>query len=261
MSKTYVVVSDTQIPYQDRKAVRSLIDFIGDYQPDEVVSIGDLMDFPQPSRWNKDTRGEFEGSIFDDCDYAKRTFLDPLRDVYDGPIGVLEGNHDLRPREYLAKYAPALAASRQFDFDVLLDFDGYGINVLPEFHEFTPGWLMTHGHRGQISLSRIAGNTALNAAKRFGKSVIMGHTHRAGIGHHSEGYGGKISRQLTGVEVGNLMDMRRAQYLKGGTANWQQAFGLIKVDGRHVQADVVMVHNGRFTVEGVVYGDAGRAAA
>jgi Calcineurin-like phosphoesterase len=253
LSKTAVVISDTQIPFEDRKAVKALISFIGTFQPDEVVQIGDLMDFPQPSRWSKDSRAEFEGSVYDDCDYAKRTFLEPLRAVYDGPIGVLEGNHDERPRVYLEKYAPALAATNAFDFDQLLDFDGFGITVLPEFYELAPAWIATHGHRGGIALSRIAGNTALNAAKRIGKSVIMGHTHRAGKGHHSEGYGGIITRQLTGVEVGNLMDMRRAQYLKGGTANWQQAFGVVRVDGKHVQADVIEVRSGRFMVDGVSY--------
>lgn len=260
MSKTYVVVSDTQLPYEDRRAVRSVIEFIGDYQPDEVVQIGDLADFPQPSRWSKDSRAEFEGSVYEDCDYIRRKFLEPLRAVYSGPVGVLEGNHDERPRVYLEKYAPALAGTRQFDFDQLLDFDGFGIEVLPEFYDFAPGWTMTHGHRGGIALNRIAGNTALNAAKKFGKSVIMGHTHRLGKLHHSEGYGGNITRQLTGIEVGNLMDMRRAQYLKGGTANWQQGIAIVRVDGKHVQADTIEIHGGRFTVDGQSYGG-GRAAA
>lgn len=250
MSKTYVVISDTQIPYEDRKALNAVIRFIGEFQPDEVVQIGDLMDYPQPSRWNKDTRGEFEGSVYEDSDYAKRRFLEPLRAVYDGPVGVLEGNHDERPRVYLEKYAPALAGSRAFHFDQLLDFDGFGIDVLPEFYEFAPGWMMTHGHRGGIRLSPIAGNTALNAAKRFGRSVIMGHTHRAGKGHHTLGYGGRVLSQVTGVEVGNLMDMRRATYLRGGTANWQQGFGIVRVDSKHVQADVIEIRNGSFVVEG-----------
>lgn len=251
-TRSLVVVSDTQLPFEDRKAVRSVVRFIGDFQPDEVIHIGDLMDFPQPSRWSKDTRAEFEGSVFDDAEYAKRAFLEPLRRVYDGPIGVHEGNHDERPRVYLAKYSPALAESRAFDFGELLDFDGFGIRVLPEFYEFAPDWVSTHGHRGGLSLSHIAGNTALNAAKKFGKSVVMGHTHRAGKGHHTTGYGGQ-THTLTGVEVGNLMDMRKAQYLKGGTANWQQGFGVIRVDGKTVQADVVEIRGGKFIVGDVTY--------
>jgi predicted phosphodiesterase len=263
LSTTKVVISDTQIPYEDGKAVRSLLHYISDSRPDEVVHIGDLMDFPQPSRWNKDTRGEFEGSVYEDCEYAKRHFLGPLRAVYDGPVKVHEGNHDERPRVYADKYSPALTGhpDRPFDFGNLLDFKAFEIEVLPDFYDVAPGWLTTHGHRGGISLNRIPGNTALNAAKKFGKSVIMGHTHRMGKLGHSEGYGGTITRQLWGVEVGNLMDMRRAQYLRGGTANWQQGFAVVRVDGKHVQVDPIEIRGGRFIVDGVTYGAAGRAAA
>ncbi|ACU41803.1 metallophosphoesterase [Mycobacterium phage Morrow] len=250
MSKRIVIVSDTQIPYEDRRAVRAVLRFIGDYQPDQVIHIGDLMDFPQPSRWNKDTRGEFEGSVFTDAEKAKLRFLAPLRTIYVGPVGVHEGNHDERPRTYLSKYAPALAESKAFHLETLLDFDGFGIDLLPEFYKVAPGWVTTHGHRGQISLSRIAGNTALNAARKFDTSVIMGHTHRQGILSHTSGYGGISKKIVTGVEVGNLMDMRQADYLKGGTGNWQSGFGLLTIEGRHVKPEIIPITNGRFTVDG-----------
>jgi predicted phosphodiesterase len=252
-SREIVVISDTQIPYEDRKAVKALVRFIAEFQPDEVIHIGDLMDYPQPGRWSKDSRAEFEGSIFRDSEYAKRSFLGPLRESFAGPIGVLEGNHDLRPREYLAKYAPALYESKAFHFGKLLDFESMEITVLPEFYNFAPGWLALHGHRGGVSLSRISGNTALNAARKLGASVVMGHTHRAGKGHFSIGYGGTVSQQLTGMEVGNLMDMKRAQYLKGGTANWQQAFGLVRVGRKAVQADTIEIRSRQFIVDGVTY--------
>ena len=250
MTKRIVVIPDTQLPFDDRRALKSVIRFIGDFQPDEVIHIGDLMDFPQPSRWNKGTAGEFEGSVFKDCEDAKKRLLGPLRDVYSGPIGVHEGNHDERPRVYLSKYAPALGESGAFNMDVLLDFDGHGFKLLPDFNKFAPGWITTHGHKGQISLSRIAGNTALSAAAKFQTSVVMGHTHRLGIGSHTFGAGGNVAKQVTGFEVGNLMDMKKAHYLKGGTGNWQQGFGLLTVDGAHVKAESVPIHKGRFTVDG-----------
>lgn len=253
MSKRIVVISDTQLPYDDRKALKAVIGFIGDYQPDEVVHIGDLMDFPQPSRWNKGTAGEFEGSVFSDCEQAKRRFFGPLREVYDGSIGVHEGNHDERARTYLSKYAPALAESGAFDIDVLLDFDGFGVTKLPDFYDVAPGWVTTHGHRGGIRLSQIAGNTALNAAKKFGTSVVMGHTHRMGIGSYTYGVAGSSRLVVTGMEVGNLMDMKKAGYLKGGTGNWQQGFGLLTVNGQHVKPEVVPISRGSFSVDGEVW--------
>lgn len=252
-ARRIVVLSDTQMPFEDRKALKAVIEFVKEYQPDEVVHIGDVVDYPQPSRWNKGTAGEFEGSVFEDSAYTKKNLFEPLRAVYDGPVKVFEGNHDERPRVYLAKYAPALAESGAFNMEMLLDFDGFGIEKLPDFYDFAPGWTMTHGHKGKISLSRIAGNTALNAAKNFGTSVIMGHTHRLGIGRHTTGYDGKVVKTLTGMEVGNLMNMKLAGYLKGGTANWQQGFGLVYVDGNYVRAETVPITNRKFTVDGNVF--------
>lgn len=252
MTERIVCISDTQVPYDDRKALKAVIGFIGDYQPTRVIQIGDLMDFPQPSRWSAGTKAEFEGSIFQDCEQAKRRFLGPLREVYDGPFDVHEGNHDERARVYLAKNSPALAESAAFNVEKLLDFDGFGIGLLPEFHDVAPGWVSTHGHRGGIRLSPIAGNTAMGAARRFGKSVVMGHTHRLGIISETRGYGGdkKNEKIVTGMEVGNLMNMKLATYLKGGTANWQQGFGLLTVEGLHVKAETVPIIRGKFSVDG-----------
>lgn len=250
MSKRVAIISDSQMPYDDRKALKAVIRFIGDTQPDEVVHIGDLADFPQPSRWNKGTAGEFEGSVYEDCEQIKRRFLQPLREVYAGPVKIHEGNHDLRPREYLAKYAPALAESGAFNIENLLDFEGYEVELLPDFYKVAPGVVTTHGHRGGLSMSRIPGNTALNAAKKLGVSVVMGHTHRQGIGGDTIGYAGNVTRQLFGMEVGHLMNQKQAHYLKGGTGNWQMGFGMLTIDGPHTTPQIVPITKGKFTVDG-----------
>jgi predicted phosphodiesterase len=249
LTKRIVIVPDTQFPYTDWKSLNAVVKYIGATKPDEVIHIGDMMDFPGPSRWSKGTAEEFHGNMWKDIEVAKRRFLEPLRQVYDGPVGVHEGNHDERPRTYLAKYAPALGTSDAFAFGTLLDFAGFGITLLPDFYDVAPGWLTTHGHLGGIKLSPLAGNTARNAAIRFGKSLIMGHTHKAGITHHTFGYDGKV-KTLTGVEVGNLMNMKQAQYLKYATANWQTGFVTLDVDGQHVSPSFVPISGGKFVVDG-----------
>lgn len=252
MDNTYVVISDTQTPFEDTRAMKAVIRFIGEFQPSEVVHIGDVMDLPQPSRWNKDTRGEFEGSVFRDAEYTVKNLIAPLREVYAGDIGMLEGNHDLRARDYLSKYAPALSESRAFHMETLLEFEDYEIRRLPDFYKFTPGWVFTHGHLAGIRITGIAGNTAVNAAKKLGTSVVMGHTHRLGVVSHSTGLTGS-QKIVTGFEVGNLMDPKKATYLKGFAGNWQQGFGIVRVDGTHVKAEAVPIANKKFIVDGVTY--------
>lgn len=253
MSKRYLIMSDVQAPYEDRKVVRAFINFAAEYQPDEIIQIGDFMDFPSTGRWSKGAAAEFEGSVYADCEYAKRTILGPLREAYAGPIKIIEGNHDLRPREYLKKYAPALADSGAFDFDVLLDFDGFGIEKAPDFYSFAPGTVAIHGHLGGLGLAQIAGNTAARGTERFEKSIVMGHTHRLGIVSKTKGYDSIVTSQRFGFEVGNMMDMRKATYLKRATGNWQQGFGIVHVDGKHVRPEAVPIIGGKFVVDGRTY--------
>jgi predicted phosphodiesterase len=247
---SHVIISDTQIPYHDVRAVNGLIRFIHSWQPDSVTHIGDLMDYPQPSTWSRDTRKEYEGSIYVDSEIGKR-FLDSLRKGYDGPIRVIEGNHDLRPAHYLNKHAPALVGDDHFNIENLLDFDSFGIEVVRGFYDFAPGWTMTHGHLG-FTLSQIGGRTALLAAEAMGVSVIMGHTHRLGLIGKSMGREGNLTTRW-GLEVGHLMDVKKAEYImtKGGRANWQQGFGIAYVDGDNVTPIPVPMHkDGSFYVNG-----------
>lgn len=97
-----VVVSDLQIPYHDPKAVYNLIGFIKRYKPDRVVSIGDEIDLPQISRWNRGTAGEFVGTVGKDRDTTVK-ILEQLR-VND----IIRSNHTDRLFNYIASYAPGL---------------------------------------------------------------------------------------------------------------------------------------------------------
>jgi hypothetical protein len=55
------------------------------------------------------------------------------------------------------------------------------------------------------------------------------------------------------MEVGNLMNMKLAQYLKGATANWQSGFGLLTVENSHVKPELIPIVGGRFSVDGRVW--------
>jgi predicted phosphodiesterase len=236
--------------------LKNVIHFIGAYQPSEVYQIGDLMDYPTPSRWSKGTREEYAQLVKEHSEYGKRKFLEPLRDVYDGPIGILEGNHDLRPREYLTKEAPALAEFQEaVRFETLLDFELFGITKIPPFYKVGPDTVLIHGHEIK-GMSQIAGTTAYQHAAKAGTNVVMGHTHRLGIRRHTSGYIAVKPTVRWGFEVGNLMDAAKAGYLgAGGVANWQSGFGILYVGDHDVSPVAIDVRrDGSFVVEGVRYG-------
>jgi hypothetical protein len=110
-----------------------------------------------------------------------------------------------------------------------------------------------HGDEG--SMNSTGGLTALGLAKRTGKSVVCGHTHRQGLVHHTQAYGTATPKTIWGMEVGNLMDYRKAKYIKGGLFTWQQGFGILYVDGNTVSPAVIPIQkDGSFIVEGKRWG-------
>lgn len=240
--KTILILPDLQVPFHDRKFVDLMSKFQDHLQPDEVGQIGDLMDQPQPSRWNKGLAGEFEQTLQHDLELTKGI----IKDLSINWIKL--GNHDERIELYVKKYAPALDSLAALRLEQLLDLDSTGTQLHREPFAVAPGWIASHGHEG--GLSQVAGRTAYGLARRFDRSVVCGHTHRAGIVSETIGVD-RNRRVITGIEVGHGMDLKYATYVK--SPNWQQAFGILNVDGKHVQPELVYVHNHRFIYQGKVF--------
>jgi hypothetical protein len=161
----------------------------------------------------------------------------------------MRSNHGERLWNYLTAKAPALADEPELQYEKYMRFADIGVTYHRKMYEFAPGWLLAHGDEG--GHSSIAGTTAARLAKSTGKSICCGHTHRAGIQPFTEAHSGRAVRTVYGMEVGNLMDMNRAGYLKSGGANWQTAFGIFFVDGRKVSPHIVYMHaDGSFVWEG-----------
>ncbi len=250
--KRIVVLSDMQIPYHDKRAVRNVLGFLAEYKPDEIASVGDEVDFPQISRWTRGMAGEYKGDLQAHCDAGKRV-LAGLRAAHDGPIHVSRSNHMDRPLTYVRTRAPGLMGLKALEVPSLLDFDKYGITYHEEPYEIAPGWLLAHGDEG--GSSRAPGGTALALARKWGYSVVCGHTHKLGIQHEHMSVNHRMVRERFGFEVGNLMDLKSAHYLRAGHANWNQGFGILYVDKHRVTPVPVFIRpNGTFVVEGKTYG-------
>lgn len=250
-----VLIPDIQAPYEKKRDVKNVIAFVGDYQPERVVQMGDLLDLPTPSRWNDGTRMEYSQQIRKDSEYVIRTFLKPLRDCYDGPIGILEGNHDLRARKYLADKAPALDEfAADYHMKNLLDFDGFGIELLPPLASAGPDTVFLHGHELKAS-SPTPGGMAFQFSAKLGKNVVMGHTHKLAVNPITTGHGDDTKLRW-GFETGHLMDRKKAVYLgETAVANWQTGFGILYVGKYDVTPVPIYIRrDGSFVVEGERYG-------
>lgn len=226
-----IIVPDLQVPFHDQKPVNTLAKFIKAIKPALVASAGDEMDFQTIGKWAEGTELEWQRSIGRDRDTTVRV-LEQLQ------IGhVIRSNHTDRLFNTLSAKAAGLIGLPELQLENFLRFDQLGITYHKQPFQIAPNWLLMHGDEGNIS--QTAGQTALNLAKKAGQSVVCGHTHRAGLIHHNTGHSGKTTSSLWGLEVGNLMDSRKATYLKGGLNNWQQAFGMLWIEGSHVRPELV----------------------
>ncbi len=132
-----------------------------------------------------------------------------------------------------------------------MDFDNLGITFHKSFFEFEKGWLLGHGDEGNSNPN--AGLTALNLAKKVGKSVLIGHTHKLGLSSFSEGLGGQY-RTIYGIESGNLMNKAKASYTKG-IANWQMGIVILDWNGKNMTPTFIPINkDGSFTALGKSYG-------
>lgn len=217
---------------------------------DQVLVVGDELDMQSSSKWAKGTHLEFEGTLNADRERCQNILWE-LGGAWGIPMHITRSNHTDRLYHTLMNGAPSLIGLPELEYENFMDFASMGIKFHKKPYEFIKGHVLVHGD--EASMNRNAGLTALGLAKKFGKSVVCGHTHRLGLVGHSIGIKGDYST-LWGFEVGNLMDKRKADYLKAGSGDWQMGFGIIEqVDKQVTQIPVPVNKDGSFTIYGKAY--------
>jgi len=243
--KRYLVISDLQIPYHHEQAVKNLIKLVKREKFDLVLNTGDELDMQSQSKWAKGTHLEYEGQLDADRSLAQNILWDL------GTTDITRSNHTDRLYHTLVRGAPSLIGLPELEYSRFMGFSDMGIRFHKKPFEFHKGWVLVHGDEG--SMNSNAGLTALGLAKKFGKSVVCGHTHRAGISAFTEGIGASY-RTLWGLEAGNVMDKKKASYLKAGSANWQMSVAVIETHGDRVSPFLVPINkDGSFTLYGRLY--------
>jgi len=252
--KTTVILPDIQYPYCDNLMLQKILKVVNSAQPDAVLSIGDAIDFPQVSRWSVGTAGAYAPTLQKHIDGFRKDVLVELRDAApNADITWLEGNHDLRIRDFVGKYAPPLRTLRALDVKEL-----FGLEDLNISYELGPLRVGTntyaiHGHEcGTYVSTPHAWDQKF--MKRYGseKNFVFGHTHRPFITTRATGYGGKVSPWFT-MNVGSIMDPTEAKYIKDGSVNWQMSFAVLRDDGKRVWPELVLANNRSFFYNGTKF--------
>lgn len=252
-TKTTIVLPDIQYPFHDALALSKVIKVIADIQPDAVLQIGDAIDFPQVSRWTKGTAGEYAPTLQKHIDGFKSV----LREIRDAApkakITWLEGNHDLRLRDFVQKYAAPLRTLDALTTENLFELSEVGVAYEQGPFRVATNTYAVHGHEssGYASTPQ-AWDTKF--IKRYGsdKNIIFGHTHQPYLLTRAYGFEGKVTPRFT-MNVGSIMDPVRATYVKDGAVNWVMSFALLRDDGKRVYPDLITMVDRGFYINGQKY--------
>jgi len=253
-TKSTLILPDIQYPYHDRVILDKILRIARTYQPDQIVQIGDGIDFPQVSQWSKGTAGEYADTLQEHIDGYRTDVLIPLREAApQARVTWIEGNHDLRLREFVRKYAAPLTNLRALEVESLFGLEDLDISYERGPLRVATNTLAVHGHEaGGYCASASAWDAKFS--KRYGsdKNILFGHTHQPFLITRAFGYNGKVSPRFT-MNVGSIMDPVAATYVKDGSVSWVPSFAWLEDDGKRVWPELVTMVDRLFYFKGERY--------
>jgi len=164
--------SDHHFPYQTNAAIEAWMEYGVQQNVNCIFLNGDLMDFHQISKHEKDPRKRSVKQEFEAADQ----FLSSLRKTFpEALIYWLKGNHDIRWEKFLQQKAHEIWDDSYFHLEERLGLNQKKITMIDDKRIVMAGRLMiTHGH----ILTASGKNPAEKALNKAGQSIMMGHLHR-----------------------------------------------------------------------------------
>lgn len=169
-----LILSDLHFPYQDNEAIKAAINYGKEKKVNCILINGDLIDFANISRHERDWRMRTVYQEFE----AVRSWLKELRRHFPkAKIVFKEGNHDERWEKWLYKQAPEIFDDPEYTLEARLRLGELKIDIVKDKLPVKIGKLnVLHGHE-------MNGSGGVNPARAtFLKTidnVLIGHCHRS----------------------------------------------------------------------------------
>lgn len=235
--KKWVFVSDTQHPYEDKRAVELFMTVLKWFKPDVVDIVGDIDDQDCYSRYTDGRSAEFlnmhkagDGELIVPAAREEaagsRMFYEQVRAraKKGADIHSSLGNHDIRVFDYfdkkLPEYLPFITPNALWGLDDLgITYTHY--NELPK-HRYGDIYV----HHG-VAISQNAGESVRKDLEQFGVSMVRGHSHR--LGTHYKTFELK-NETLRGYEIGHLSNQTDPGMMYTQVHNWQKGFAIAHLE-------------------------------
>jgi predicted phosphodiesterase len=139
-----LLISDLHIPYHNISAITAALDYGQEAKINTVIINGDLIDFYQMSRFEKDPRKRSAKFEFD----STKAFLVVLRATFpNAQIYWIKGNHDVRYEQWLMAKAPEVFDDPYYKLEERLRLNEERIHLINDKTIVKAGKLnIHHGH-------------------------------------------------------------------------------------------------------------------
>lgn len=204
-----VAISDTQYPFVDQPLLEAVNRFISDFQPNDLVYNGDILDMYEISEFDKRPQRAFnieaEEAWARDL-LAKHAALSPGAQQF-----WVDGNHEERLTRYIWKHAGPIS-NHVKTLPEVLGLDKLGAAYVPYGkHVDYLSFVFTHGE----TATKTAAAANLEAYRSSG---VSGHTHRMSSASRTD----MKRKSHTWFEMGHLC-RDDLEYMKSHP-NWQAGF-------------------------------------
>jgi predicted phosphodiesterase len=213
-----LVLGDIHVPFHDKRALAAAIEYGTDAGVDAVLLNGDLCDFYNISRWERDPRQRAFKYELEQI----RTVLEVMQRFLPGArIYFKSGNHEDRYERYLKLKAPELLDLECLSLGNVLGLDKLGITEIGDAQRVQFGQLsIIHGHEIQTS-SAVSPARGLQLKART--TVLGSHHHKASATPPVKDLLGNVSRAWTTGCLCNLTPDYRIYN------EWNHGFAVVEI--------------------------------
>lgn len=235
--RSIVVTSDWHIPFQDNEALAIFLDFLAEYQPDEVVLNGNINDCTSFSshpriRALADTLrdGKEERERWFHIAELLRLAVPNSKIVYIGSQ-CHEGWID-----NWVQSSPILVEDPNYTIPGWFRLGDFNIDYIPEVYDPIGDGTLLISH-GTIARGK-SGASAMASMEMEGTSTIVGHTHKL-----AQVYKTTAINETVGIESGCLCQRKPWYHLKGKRLmmDWQQGFVLVNIKDNSFSAQCIPI--------------------
>lgn len=232
-----VITSDWHIPFHDREVLKTFINFLYEYQPDELVLNGNINDCTSFSSHPKlrDVATTFR-TAREEREYWF-SIAELLRDVLPDSKIIYIGSqcHEGWIDKWTA-LSPILLEDENYTIKNWFRLDDYSIEYVPEVYDPVGDstFLISHGTiaRGK------SGASAMASIEMEGTSTCVAHTHKLSQVFKTNAVG-----EIVGLECGCMCQRQPWYHLKGRRLmmDWQQGFVLANFKGNSFSTSCIPI--------------------